>query len=51
MLRAAALAKLPLMSPKREPRFWLREKASNTSSMHQERWRMLQDYYLGSSDG
>lgn len=49
MLRAAALAKLPLISPERKAALLAARKAAQPArpeSSSEERWRMLQDYYL-----
>ncbi len=46
MLRAAQLAKLPLLSPEEKAAILAARKGVEASSMNQERWRMLQDYYL-----
>jgi L-fuculose-phosphate aldolase len=51
MLRAAALAKLPLLSEETKDRILEARKGVESSGIAQERWRMLQDYYLGASDG
>jgi L-fuculose-phosphate aldolase len=47
MLRAVALAKPPLISPGTKGRILAARKGVESESIHQERWRMLQDYYLG----
>jgi len=49
MLRAAALAKLPLISNEKKACILEARKGVESSSISQERWRMLQDYYLGAS--
>ena len=49
MLHAAALAKLPLISPERKAALLAARKAAQPArpeSSSEERWRMLQDYYL-----
>jgi L-fuculose-phosphate aldolase len=50
MLRAAQLAKPPLLSPwlsnEKKAAILTARKGVESSSMNQERWRMLQDYYL-----
>jgi L-fuculose-phosphate aldolase len=51
MLRAAALSKLPLMSAEARAAILAARKGVETSGIHQERWRILQDYYLGFGDG
>jgi ribulose-5-phosphate 4-epimerase/fuculose-1-phosphate aldolase len=51
MLRAAALAKLPLMSAETKAAILAARKGVESSGIHQERWRILQDYYLGFRDG
>jgi len=51
MLRAAALAKLPLLSDETRARILEARKGVESSGISQERWRMLQDYYLGASNG
>ncbi len=51
MLRAASLAKLPILSTEAGATILASRKAAESSSMDQERWRMLQDYYLGLADG
>lgn len=51
MLRAAALAKPPLISAAARARILAARKGVESSTIHQERWRMLQDYYLGASHG
>ena len=51
MLRAAALAKLPLISNDRRACILEARKGVESSSISQERWRMLQGYYLGASTG
>jgi ribulose-5-phosphate 4-epimerase/fuculose-1-phosphate aldolase len=51
MLRAASLAKLPILSAEARATILASRKAAESSSMDQERWRMLQDYYLGLADG
>jgi ribulose-5-phosphate 4-epimerase/fuculose-1-phosphate aldolase len=51
MLRAASLAKLPLMSAESRAAILAARKGVESGSMNQERWRMLQDYYLVRADG
>lgn len=51
MLRAASLAKLPLMSAEIRTRILEARKGVESSGISRERWRMLQDYYLGASAG
>jgi L-fuculose-phosphate aldolase len=51
MLRAASLAKLPLISAKTKTGILAARKGVESSGIHQERWRMLQDYYLGPGNG
>ena len=49
MLRAAALARLPLISPERKAALLAARKAAQPAwpeSSSEERWQMLQDYYL-----
>jgi L-fuculose-phosphate aldolase len=49
MLRAAAIASLPLISPERKAALLAARKAAQPArpeSSSQERWQMLQDYYL-----
>ena len=49
MLRAAALAKLPLISPERKAALLAARKAAQPArpeSSAEERWQMLQDYFL-----
>ena len=49
MLRAAALAKLPLISPERKTALLAARKAAQPArpeSSSEERWQMLQDYFL-----
>ena len=49
MLRAASLARLPLVSPERKAALLAARKAAEPArpeSSHEERWKMLQDYYL-----
>jgi len=51
MLRAAAVAPLPLLSPEKRAALQAARKAAQPArpeSSHEERWQMLQDYYLGS---
>jgi L-fuculose-phosphate aldolase len=51
MLRAAALAKPPLISAGTKARILAARKGVESNSIHQERWRMLKEYYLGASHG
>jgi ribulose-5-phosphate 4-epimerase/fuculose-1-phosphate aldolase len=51
MLRAATLAKPPLISAGTKAAILAARKGVESNSIHQERWRMLQDYYLGASHG
>src|SRR5579872_5530357 len=51
MLRAASLAKLPLISAETKAAILTARKGVESGSISQERWRMLQDYYLGRADG
>ncbi len=49
MLRAAALVKLPVISPERRDALLAARKAAQPArpeSSNEERWQMLQDYYL-----
>jgi ribulose-5-phosphate 4-epimerase/fuculose-1-phosphate aldolase len=49
MLRAASLARLPLVSPERKAALLAARKAAEPArpeSSYEERWKMLQDYYL-----
>lgn len=46
MLRAAQLTTLPLLSAEKRATILAARKGVDSSSMNQERWRMLQDYYL-----
>ena len=51
MLRAAAVTKLPIMSPKASATVMQSREAVDSAmkgGLDQERWQMLQDYYLGS---
>jgi ribulose-5-phosphate 4-epimerase/fuculose-1-phosphate aldolase len=48
MLRAAALAKLPAMSDEKKARILEARRGVESSAIAEERWRMLQDYYLRS---
>jgi ribulose-5-phosphate 4-epimerase/fuculose-1-phosphate aldolase len=50
MLRAATLAKLPFLSAEAKASILAARKGVESSSMDQERWRMLQDYYLRRAD-
>jgi ribulose-5-phosphate 4-epimerase/fuculose-1-phosphate aldolase len=50
MLRAASLAKLPIMSPQAKATVLQAREAVDSAlrgSLDQERWQMLQDYHLG----
>jgi len=47
MLRAASLAKLPLIPADARAAILAARKGVESASMYQERWRMLQDYHLG----
>ena len=50
MLRAAAIAPLPLLSTEKKAALLAARKAAQPArpeSSHEERWQMLQDYYLG----
>lgn len=51
MLRAATLAKLPLLSSERRACILEARRGVESSSISEERWRMLQDYYLGAYTG
>ena len=51
MLRAAALATLPVLSAETRAAILAARRGVESGSMNQERWRMLQDYYLGRADG
>ena len=46
MLRAAQFRSLPVLSPEQKAAILAARKGVESSSMNQERWRMLQDYYL-----
>ncbi|MSV35270.1 MAG: class II aldolase/adducin family protein [Bryobacterales bacterium] len=46
MLRAAQLGGLPVLSPAQKAAILAARKGAESGSMNQERWRMLQDYYL-----
>jgi L-fuculose-phosphate aldolase len=50
MLRAAALSKLPVMSAEAEATIVAARKGVESSAMIEERWRMLQEYFLGGAD-
>jgi L-fuculose-phosphate aldolase len=50
MLRAASVAKLPLLSAEKAAAILAARKGVESASAHEERWRMLQDYYLGHAD-
>ena len=50
MLHAASLAKLPVMSPEARATVMAARKAAEPGGrQNNERWQMLQDYYLGAS--
>ena len=51
MLRAASLAKLPLLSPERKTSILAARKGVEGAGMNEERWRMLQDHYGARTDG
>ena len=51
MLRAASLAKLPLISPERKASILAARKGVEGAGMNEERWRMLQDHYGKRGDG
>jgi hypothetical protein len=51
MLRAASLAKLPIISARTKTGILAARKGVESSSIHEERWRMLQDYFLGTGNG
>jgi len=51
MLRAAALAQLPIVSNERKASILEARKGVESKSISEERWRLLQDYYLGASTG
>jgi len=46
MLRAAQLSTLPLLSAEKKAAILAARKGVESSGIHQERWRMLQDYFL-----
>ena len=48
MLRAVSLSKPPFISPETKQGILAARKGVESTAMNQERWRMLQDYYLGS---
>jgi ribulose-5-phosphate 4-epimerase/fuculose-1-phosphate aldolase len=50
MLRAASLTKLPVISAEKKAAILAARKGVETGSMNQERWSMLQDYYLRRGD-
>lgn len=50
MLRAAQLRTLPLLSAEKKAAILAARKGVESSGMNQERWRMLQDYYLDPAD-
>ena len=51
MLRAASLSKPPFISPETKQAILAARKGVESRGIEQERWRMLQDYYLGSQHG
>jgi L-fuculose-phosphate aldolase len=51
MLRAASLTKLPFISAQTKTGILAAREGVESKGIHQERWRMLQDYYLGPSNG
>jgi len=51
MLRAASLAKLPILSADTKAAILKARKGVESASINQERWRMLLEYFLGSADG
>ena len=51
MLRAASLAKLPVISAGTKAGILAARKGVEPAGIHQERWRMLQDYYLVPRNG
>ena len=51
MLRAASLTKLPVISAGTKAGILAARKGVESRGIHQERWRMLQDYYLGPKNG
>lgn len=46
MLRTAQCTKLPVLSPEKKAAILTARKGVESGGMNQERWRMLQDYYL-----
>jgi L-fuculose-phosphate aldolase len=46
MLRAASLAKLPLLSAETRAAILAAREGVESNRIHEERWRMLRDYYL-----
>jgi len=50
-MHAATLAKLPLLSDETRAHILEARKGVESSGISQERWRMLQDYYLGAPNG
>jgi uncharacterized protein with gpF-like domain len=50
MLRTAQLRTLPVLSAEKKAAILAARKGVESSSMNQERWRMLQDYYLERAD-
>jgi L-fuculose-phosphate aldolase len=51
MLRAASLTKLPVISASTKTGILAARKGVESSGIHEERWRMLQDYFLGTGNG
>ena len=51
MLRASELAALPVIPAPRRVAILEARKGVESPVMMQERWRMLQDYYLGRGNG
>jgi ribulose-5-phosphate 4-epimerase/fuculose-1-phosphate aldolase len=50
MLRAASLTQLPCISPGAKTSILAARKGVEASGIRQERWRMLQEYFLGSAN-
>ena len=50
MLRAMQLRSLPVLSQEKRAAILAARKGVESSSMNQERWRMLQDYFLERAD-
>jgi L-fuculose-phosphate aldolase len=50
MLRAASLTQLPVLSAEAKAAILAARKGVESGGMNQERWRMLQDYFLGRAD-